>query len=108
MSQIEAEGNKIIAACESLQNKEWEMYMSECEELNMLMTTQQNTVLQIGKDITRKDTEELKHCQTINNQLSEEINKKMSELSVLESKLPGILSRCGEEQHRQAKEMMDR
>ena len=77
MNQIEAQGNKIVAACESLQNKEWEIYMSECEELNILMTT-------------------------------EEINKKMSKLSVLESKLPGILSRCGEEQYRQAKEMMDR
>ena len=108
MNQIEAQGNKIVAACESLQNKEWEIYMSECEELNTLMTTRQHTVLEFGKEMTRKDIDELKHCQTINDQLTEEINKKMSELSVLESKLPGILSRCGEEQYRQAKEMMDR
>ena len=57
---------------------------------------------------SRKDVEELRRCKTVNVQLTEEINKKMNEISVLESSLPGILSRCKGDLHRQALEMIDR
>ena len=108
MEQIDKQGRKVIAGCQALQNKEWEIFMSESEELVVWMTTQQIVMVERGKNITRQDIEELMQSQAMNNDLTEQINRKLFEIAALQSHLPRILSRCDAEQSRQAKEVMDR
>ena len=108
MEQIDKQGRKVIAGCQALQNKEWETFILESEELIMWMTTQQRVVVERGKNMTRQDIEELEQSQAMNTDMTEQINKKLFKIAALQSSLPRILSRCDAEQSRQAKEVMDR
>ena len=108
MEQIDKQGRKVISGCQALQNKEWEIFISESEELVMWMTSQQRVMVERGKNMARQDVEELTQSQAMNTDLTEQINKKLFEIAALQSSLPRILSRCDAEQSRQAKEVMDR
>ena len=108
MEQIDKQGRKVISGCQALQNKEWEIFISESDELIMWMTTQQRVMVERGKNITKQDKGELFQSQAMNTDMTEQINRKLFEVSALQSSLPSILSRCDAEQSRQAKEVMDR
>ena len=96
MEQIDKQGRKVISGCQALQNKELETFILESEELVMWKTTQQRMMVERGKNMTRKDIEKLT-----------QINRKLFEVSALQSNFPSLLSRCDAEQSRQAKKVMD-
>ena len=74
----------------------------------MWMRTQERVMVERGKNMTRQDIEELMQSQATNSDMTEQINRKLFEVSALQSKLPSTISRCDAEQIRQAKEVMDR
>ena len=108
MEDLDKQGRKVISGCQELKNKEWEIFITESEELVMWMRTQERVMVERGKNMTRQDIEELMQSQATNSDMTEQINRKLFEVSALQSSLPSILSRCDAEQSRQAKEVMDR
>ena len=108
MEALDKQGRKVISGCQALQNNEWETFICESEELVMWMTNQQRVMIERGKNMTRQDIDELMQSQAMNTDLNEQINRKLFEVSALQSNLSSILSRCDAEQSRQAKEVMDR
>ena len=108
MEALDKQGRKVISGCQELKNKEWEIFITESEDLVMWMRTQERVMVERGKNMTRQDIEELMQSQATNSDMTEQINRKLFEVSALQASLPSILSRCDAEQSRQAKEVMDR
>ena len=52
MEALDKQGRKVISGCQELKNEEWEIFITESEELVMWMRTQERAMVERGKNMT--------------------------------------------------------